>query len=367
VMVDPLNDPSKPGNIIDPPSQGSRPIAGTNGCPSYATSGLGTVTTPALLTISTGTPTICPGTYFGGIKISSTASVTMAPGVYNIVGGGFQVLNSASVDGSAGVMIYNSSGSGEAVKTTAGTDHVPAAIAGHYNPKAALSSSDSSSLVGETVTYTMQLDHNTSALAPTGLVDFYDGDTVICNDAPLTLVTGSTTKSKATCAITYDEWGTRAIGAVYLGDTIYNGIGDTLTQTITAPSGAIKPITISTTGTVKLYGPKTGTYAGLTLFQDRSSNLVITLSPGTSGVTCPASYMTATLTGAAAWKDGCGPIGGLQGTVYAPHEDALVLITAGGLSPLQVIAGLIEVDSGVNARFAYNASVFVNGQVHLVE
>ena len=43
------------------------------------------------------------------------------------------------------------------------------------------------------------------------------------------------------------------------------------------------------------------------------------------------------------------------------------MVTAGGLAPLQIIAGQIEVDSGVDARFAYNASVFANGAVHLVE
>jgi Flp pilus assembly protein TadG len=369
VMADPMNDPTKPGNVVQPPTPGSRPIAGVNGCPSYATSGTGTAATPVLLTLSTGTPTICPGTYFGGIKISGTAAVTMVAGVYNIVGGGFQVLNAASVDGTAGVMIYNSSGSGEAVYTTPGTDHVPAAITGHYNPKLApgLSSDDATSSPGQTVTYTMQVDKNTSALAPTGVVDFYDSDSVICNDVALTLVAGSTTKMKATCSATYSVWGTRAISAVYKGDAIYNGIGDTLTQSITAPSGSIKPITINTTGSVKMYAPKSGAYGGLLIFQDRTSNLVITLSPGSSGVTCPVGFMTSTLTGAAAWKDGCGPLGGLQGTVYAPHPDALVLITAGGLSVLQVIAGLIEVDSGADARFAYNASLFTNGHVHLVE
>jgi hypothetical protein len=77
--------------------------------------------------------------------------------------------------------------------------------------------------------------------------------------------------------------------------------------------------------------------------------------------------MTTSLSGASAWKDGCGPIGGLQGTVYAANSGALVLITASGLAPLQVIAGQIEIDSGAQARFAYNASVFANGHVHLVE
>ncbi len=369
VLVDPLNDATKPGNIVNPPSAGSRPVAGLNGCPAYATSGSGTSSSPILLTLSTGTPTICPGTYYGGIKISSSASVTMAAGVYNIVGGGFQVLNSASVNGSAGVMIYNSSGSGEAVNTTPGTDHVPAAVSGRANPKISshLSSSNANSAPGESTTYKIEFDKNgTGVTAPSGTVDFYDGDTIVCPAVPLVSIGG--TKVRATCTQSYDIWGTRAISAVYLGDSVYNGIGDTYTQTIATPSGTtIKAITINTTGVVKLYGPKSGTYGGLTIFQDRSSNLVVTISPGSSGVTCPGGFMTATLNGAAAWKDGCGAIGGLQGTIYAPNQNALVLITAGGLAPLQVMAGQIEVDSGANARFAYNSSVFANGHVHLVE
>jgi hypothetical protein len=292
----------------------------------------------------------------------------MVTGVYNIVGGGFAVSGSASLDGSAGVMIYNSSGSGEAVSTTPGTDHVPAALPGHYNPKIAthLGSNNQPSNPGASVTYSIILDHNGSSLAPTGLVDFYDSDTVICAGVPL--VNAGGTKMTATCGQTYAVWGTHAISAVYFGDSVYNGIGDTFTQTVTTPGGTnIAPFTITASGTVKLYGAKAGTYGGLTIFQDRTSNLVITLSPGNGGPACPAGFMTASLVDAAAWKDGCGSIGGLQGTVYAANAAALVLITASGLAPLQVIAGMIEVDSGANARLAYNASVFANGHIHLVE
>ena len=82
---------------------------------------------------------------------------------------------------------------------------------------------------------------------------------------------------------------------------------------------------------------------------------------------CPSGFMTADLSGFSGWKGGCGAIGGLRGTVYAAHPDALVLITAGGLSFLQVMSGKVEVDSGSNARFGYNAPFFSNGSIHLVE
>jgi Flp pilus assembly protein TadG len=366
-IADPLNDPAHPGNIVQPPTPGSRPIAGQNGCPNTATSGSGTAASPLLLTISSGTPTICPGTYYGGIKITA-GSVTMMAGVYNIVGGGFTISGTANVNGSAGVMIYNSSGSGEATSTTSGTDHTPAPIAGHANPKlaAGLISNANNVAPGTTVTYTMTIDKNGAGNpSPSGVVDFWDSNTEICAAVPLVSATG--TRMAATCSQTYPLWGSHSISASYDGDTIYNGIGDTLTETVKTPAGAASPVSITGTGTVKLSGPSSGAYSGLTIFQDRSSTLTMTISPGAGAGTCPANFMTMTLTNATATANGCGPLGGLQGTIYAANDTALVLITASGLTPLQVLAGEIEVDGGASARFAYNAAVFANGSVHLVE
>src|SRR5205814_8778779 len=124
-LIDPLNDSSKPSEVVHPPAAGSRPIAGQNGCPSYAFSGSGTAASPSLLAISSGTPTLCPGTYFGGVKIQGTARVTMLAGTYVIVGGAFQVLHSSGVDGPAGATAYNASGSGEAMSTTLRMARVP--------------------------------------------------------------------------------------------------------------------------------------------------------------------------------------------------------------------------------------------------
>jgi hypothetical protein len=69
----------------------------------------------------------------------------------------------------------------------------------------------------------------------------------------------------------------------------------------------------------------------------------------------------------AAPPDACGDIGGLQGTIYAPNPGALVLIEASGMANLQVIAGMIEVDTAADARFGFQASLFVNSSIHLVE
>ncbi len=56
-----------------------------------------------------GTSMLSPGTYLGGISVSGRASVTLAPGVYYLEGGGFSVTDKASVTGS-GVVIINAPG-----------------------------------------------------------------------------------------------------------------------------------------------------------------------------------------------------------------------------------------------------------------
>jgi hypothetical protein len=105
----------------------------------------------------------------------------------------------------------------------------------------------------------------------------------------------------------------------------------------------------------------------MTIFQDRSSNLTITLSPGSgSAPSCPGDFMTSGVPNGSP-PDPCGGIGGLRGTIYAAQSDALVYITASGLSDLQVIAGRIQVDSDADARFAYTPQYFANGDIRLVE
>lgn len=66
----------------------------------------GTSGGPSPLTINSGTQTLQPGVYYGGITISGTANVTFAPGVYIMGGGGLSVTNSASLSAD-GSMIYN--------------------------------------------------------------------------------------------------------------------------------------------------------------------------------------------------------------------------------------------------------------------
>jgi PKD repeat protein len=74
---------------------------------------LGLPTAPATVSttavhISSGSVTLSPGTYIGGIAIDGTAAVTLSPGIYYMQGGGFSVSGQASVtDNGKGVLIVN--------------------------------------------------------------------------------------------------------------------------------------------------------------------------------------------------------------------------------------------------------------------
>lgn len=66
----------------------------------------GSAAAPSTLSIASGSVTLQPGVYYGGIAISSTADVTFAAGVYIMAGGGLSVTGGASLN-AGGVMIYN--------------------------------------------------------------------------------------------------------------------------------------------------------------------------------------------------------------------------------------------------------------------
>lgn len=65
-----------------------------------------TVQSTSKLSYSGGSYTLSPGVYDGGLALSSSAKVTLQPGVYYLNGGGLNISGQASLIGS-GVMIYN--------------------------------------------------------------------------------------------------------------------------------------------------------------------------------------------------------------------------------------------------------------------
>ena len=370
-LADPLNDPANPGSVVAAPAAGSQPVPGVGGCPSGAFPPAGSAASAAQTRITSGKRTLCPGTYYGGVLITG-GEVTMLAGTYLMIGGGFQILNSGSVDGRAGVMIYTTGSVGTGHSTTQGQSLVPVPVATKLTlKKAELSTSDSSISVGESVTFTLDLEpSNNSQPRPTGYVDFYDGNVIFCSASPLIPDGPTSNKVTATCTTSYAMWGVRSISAVYSGDTTWNAAGDAISQTVEAPSGVKDgPITIETTGEVDLYGPTSGPYAGITIFQDRASNLTVTLIPGKSNAgNCPGNFMRKGVPpDTSPPPDACGDIGGLQGTVYAAHQNALVLIEASGMANLQIIAGEIQVSSDAEARFGFKPSVFASSSIRLVE
>jgi hypothetical protein len=58
-----------------------------------------------------GTVNLQPGVYKGGISVSGTGSLNLAPGIYYMEGGGFSFSGQGSLNG-PGVMIYNAPGNG---------------------------------------------------------------------------------------------------------------------------------------------------------------------------------------------------------------------------------------------------------------
>ena len=62
---------------------------------------------------TSGTTNLLPGVYTGGIAVSGTGSLSLAPGIYYMDGGGFSFSGQGSMVGK-GVMIYNAPGNGNA-------------------------------------------------------------------------------------------------------------------------------------------------------------------------------------------------------------------------------------------------------------
>lgn len=104
-------------------------------------------------------------------------------------------------------------------------------------------------------------------------------------------------------------------------------------------------VSIETQGTIVLSPPTSGLFTGMTIFMERESDEVIDLQPS-SKVQCAT-------TAPVGEPQGC--IGGISGTVYAPHQDATVIVKASGTANLQVIAGRILVQNGNVARFTYKS------------
>jgi hypothetical protein len=421
VLVDPLNDPGDPGNQLTPPNPNDLqvPVAGQNGCvPARVDAPVrvptGTLGSPQRLAIQgadAGGPywTICPGIYYGGFSVTGdnrNVKVWMQPGIYYMVGGGasggggFVVAGTASIDGSAGVMIYLTGGQESFQENTSpGTNLVQSCppvpsgslciapvISGNGN---GISSSPANITVNQSVTYTLNITGNPTTTPPTGTVSFYDGQSAICSNVPL--VAGSSPKWRATCTTSFPLVGTRGITAVYSGDTRYAMASSVMTETINPPAGVSAGTFNICTGppcgadgaqsmgepinTVVLHAMETGPYAGILAWQDRQSGLGLKIWPYKGAADCSGNWFTAGVPpDTTPIPQPCGPLGGLKGTIYAPHlkngstdHDASINFRGSGLAYLQVITGTASFAYPGDIRFYYEPSTFANGKTHLVE
>ncbi|MEX0682500.1 MAG: pilus assembly protein TadG-related protein [Dehalococcoidia bacterium] len=92
-LTQPIPDPLR---NVPPPNLSSMSTSPDSG---------GTASHPIMKTASSGTVTLNPGIYWGGLTVKSSANVTLNPGIYVMAGGGFQVQGGPTITGT-GVMIY---------------------------------------------------------------------------------------------------------------------------------------------------------------------------------------------------------------------------------------------------------------------
>lgn len=136
------------------------------------------------------------------------------------------------------------------------------------------------------------------------------------------------------------------------GVTIYSG-------STSGRTGQAGDIEIDTNGRVVLTPPTSGPTSGLTMFLERQSDKKVFLEP--NNATQCASVAPA------GQPQGC--IGGISGTIYAPHQNSLVTVKASGTANLQIISGKLLVTNGSTARFTYNSAGFAlsSNSIALVE
>ena len=134
-----------------------------------------------------------------------------------------------------------------------------------------------------------------------------------------------------------------------VGVMIYSGASS-------GKKGAAGPVDIETNGSVVLSPMTSGIYSGMTVFLDRASSQVISIKPS-NAVQCATVAPVGE-------PQGC--IGGISGTLYAPHQDATVIVKAAGTANLQVIAGKMLIQNGSTARFTYKSG-FATETLYLYE
>jgi len=126
-----------------------------------------------------------------------------------------------------------------------------------------------------------------------------------------------------------------------------------------ATYGILTQFELNTTGTVTLSPQTSGTYAGLTIFQDPTQDLEANQNDtcdkkshgGTIGQDQFDDWDISLRSMASSGSNG--PLGSLSGTIYAPANQALFADQVSGKANLAVLTGCIYVGNGADTTFNF--------------
>jgi hypothetical protein len=208
-----------------------------------------------------------------------------------------------------------------------------------------VASSPNPSAFGQAVTLTASVVPAAGVGTPTGTVTFTDTTT------GTTLGTGTLAGGQATLSVSSLTGGTHVITATYGGDTVFDGSGGSVTQTVSAAatgtsvSGSPDPSTsgqsVTFTAVVRPATSGLGTPTGTVTFTDTTSGT--TLGTGTLDGTGQATFATSTLTAGAhtitATYAGDGNFAGSSGTASQTVTGSASATTAVSGSPSPSVFG----------------------------
>ena len=326
---------------VTPPTLGSRACTGT-------------AANPAPCTIASGTVTLQPGTYYGGICIGGWSGSSCG----SKIGGSCQSGN-APFAYSPAVHVNASSG------ISATTPSIPVGWSGSTTTDP-VSTGDVIQIGNEQMLVTNA--PATKGSATLTVTRHYNGTTAAThsNNSALTQVPPVSTANVTLAPGTYIMAG----GGLFVcglstlsapNVLIYN----TQDPTQTSGSGAIDQVEINTTGSISL-GPQTsGPYEGLTFFEDPKlavapkdtceARTYFNNNPNPDAPTQAqiSEYDLALMSMASSGSNGA--LGSVSGSFYAPKDTATLADAVGGTANLAVLTSCILIDGG-NSTFAFQPS-----------
>ncbi len=318
---------------------------------------LGSAANPAPCTIASGTTTLQPGTYYGGICIGAWSGASCGSNI----GGNCQSGN-APVAYSPAVLVNASSG------ISATTTSIPVDWSGSSTADP-VSTGDVILIGSEQMLVTNAPATNGSATLT--VTRHYNGTTAAThsNNSAVTQEPPVSTAHVTFASGTYIMAGgglfVCGLSTLSAPDVlIYN----TQDSSHTSGSGAIDQVEINTTGSISLGPQNSGAYEGLTYFQD--PNLAVAPSDTCENRTyfnnnpnpdAPTQaqineFDLALMSMASSGSNG--PLGSISGSFYAPANTAEFADAVGGTANLAVLTSCILIDGGASTFAFQPAGLF---------